>query len=125
MCHEIPLRLRTLVALYFLVVVPFASFAQTPAPKDAGQEPCKVPAQRVKPTTHDNVDLSKKKRNPIVRFLIAKDGSVSQVSLRRSSGNKEIDKAVVEAAKAYVFDPLPPGCVAVIEVTNTIMLESR
>ena len=37
-------------------------------------------------------------------------------------GNKEIDKAVIEAAKAYVFDPLPPGCVSVIEMRTTIML---
>jgi len=46
--------------------------------------------------------------NPVLEVLIRADGSVSQILIRRSSGDKELDQAAIGILKlASPFDPFP------------------
>jgi periplasmic protein TonB len=48
--------------------------------------------------------------NPVLEVLIRADGSLRQVVVRRSSGQKELDQAAIGILKlASPFDPFPPN----------------
>ena len=49
-------------------------------------------------------------RNPVLEVAIRADGSLQQVVIRRSSGQREIDNAAIRTVRlAAPFDPFPPG----------------
>jgi outer membrane biosynthesis protein TonB len=50
------------------------------------------------------------------------DGSVSQVSLERSSARKQIDDAVLDATRKSTYRPLKSGC-GPIESTETVIID--
>lgn len=57
--------------------------------------------------TH-GVDISGKRADPVVRFSIARDGSVFGLTMERSSGSQPLDQTAVEAVRgAAPFPPLP------------------
>jgi len=49
-------------------------------------------------------------RNPVLEVAIRADGSLQQVLVRRSSGQREIDNAAISTVRlAAPFDPFPPA----------------
>lgn len=50
------------------------------------------------------------KSSPSVRFLVQEDGSVSDVSITRSSGVADIDKKVLESVSQWKYKARPSGC---------------
>lgn len=54
------------------------------------------------------VDISGKRRDPVVRFSIARDGSVADVRMEQSSGSDALDDSAISAVMAsQPFPPLP------------------
>ena len=75
------------------------------------QTQCKaIPLLKINPKWPKRVEMSKKKSGPTVKFTIEKDGSVSQVSLIKSSGLKAIDAAALDAVKKSSYHSLGAGC---------------
>ena len=66
--------------------------------------------------------LSGLRHGPSVKFVTEADGSVSQVVLTKSSGNKAVDDAYLEAVKKSSSRPLGPGCNQ-IETTATFIID--
>src|SRR5579863_7448414 len=50
------------------------------------------------------------KRSPIIKYQIQEDGTVSNVTLNRSSGVADIDKKLRDAVARWEFKPRPVGC---------------
>jgi len=61
------------------------------------------------------------KNAPSVKFLIQEDGSVSDVSITRSSGVADIDKKVLESVSQWKYKARPSGC-GVIENQGTVLI---
>jgi TonB family protein len=61
------------------------------------------------------------KGSPTVKFLIREDGSVSDVSIARSSGVADIDKKVLESVSQWKYKARPSGC-GVIENQMTVII---
>jgi len=55
-------------------------------------------------------DLKGFKSDPTIKFVIEVDGSVSNVSLVKSSGSKAVDETLLDAVKKSSYQPLKPGC---------------
>ena len=55
-------------------------------------------------------DLKGAKSGPTVKYTIEMNGSVSHVSLEKSSGSKVLDDAVLDAMKKTSYRPLKDGC---------------
>lgn len=54
------------------------------------------------------MDISAQQNDPVVRFRIGKDGTVSSLSIERSSGSAILDESVLKAVmSAQPFPPLP------------------
>jgi len=61
------------------------------------------------------------KRGPVVKYLIQEDGSVSNVTLVRSSGVADIDKQTLRAVGQWKYNSRPAGCgVIETEMTATV-----
>jgi TonB family protein len=55
-------------------------------------------------------DLKGFKTGPTIKYVIEVDGSVSNVSLVKSSGSKAVDETLLDAVKKSSYQPLKPGC---------------
>ena len=61
------------------------------------------------------------KRSPTVKYLIQEDGTVSNVTITRSSGVADIDRKILDAIAKWKCKSRPSGCgVIENEVTLTI-----
>jgi len=63
------------------------------------------------------------KRSPEVRFLIQEDGSVSEITITRSSGVADIDKKVLASVSQWKYKARGAGCGA-IENQMTVIIHS-
>lgn len=55
------------------------------------------------------VDISNKRNDPVVQFRINKNGTVTGIKIRQSSGSLALDESAMEAvSKSMPFPPLPP-----------------
>lgn len=63
------------------------------------------------------------KQSPTVKYLIQEDGTVSNVSITRSSGMADMDKKILDAVAKWKYKPRPSGCGFIeTEMTATIHL---
>src|SRR5262245_44523708 len=60
------------------------------------------------------------KRSPVVKFQINEDGTVSNVTIVRSSGVKDIDRKLLEAVSAWKYKS-HPGC-PVLDTEMTVSI---
>ena len=67
-----------------------------------------IPVRRFKPKLP--TDLTGVKSAPTIKYMIEMDGSVSHVTLERSSGSKSLDDAALDAARKSSYRPLKKGC---------------
>ncbi|MGK7346244.1 MAG: energy transducer TonB [Candidatus Nitrospinota bacterium M3_3B_026] len=59
--------------------------------------------------TH-GIDITGKRADPVVRFRITRDGSVTGLRMERSSGSSALDQSAIDAVmSAAPFPPLPEG----------------
>ena len=61
------------------------------------------------------------KRSPTVKFLVQDDGTVSDVSIFRSSGVADIDRQVLDAVAKWTYKPRPSRC-PMIENQLTVVI---
>lgn len=61
------------------------------------------------------------KRAPTVKFLIQEDGTVSNVTITRSSGLADMDKKILDAIAGWKYKPRPAAC-GVIETEMTVTI---
>ena len=61
------------------------------------------------------------KGSPTVKFVILEDGSVSNVSIARSSGVADLNKKVLESVSQWKYKARPAGC-GVIETQMTVVI---
>jgi TonB family protein len=50
------------------------------------------------------------KQSPIIKYQVHEDGTVSNITLTRSSGVTDIDKRLRDAIAGWEFKPRPVGC---------------
>ena len=50
------------------------------------------------------------KQSPIIKYQVQEDGTVSNITLTRSSGVADIDKKLRDAIARWEFKPRPVGC---------------
>ena len=81
-----------------------------------------IPVRKFKPELPK--DLKGFKSGPTVRYAIEMDGSVSDVSLLKSSGSKAVDNAMLDAVKKTSYRPLTPGC-SRVETTVTLSIDLK
>jgi TonB family protein len=62
------------------------------------------------------------KRSPVLKFQIQEDGTVSDVSITRSSGVVDIDKKLRASAARWKYKPRPAGC-GVIENEMSVTID--
>jgi TonB family protein len=67
-------------------------------------------------------DLKGFKSGPTIKYVIEVDGSVSNVSLVKSSGSKAVDETLLDAVKKSSYQPLKPGC-GPIESKATVIID--
>jgi TonB family protein len=86
-----------------------------------GKSKCSaVPAQKIKYELPK--DLKGLKSGPTIKYVIEVDGSVTNVSLVKSSGSKAVDESLLDAVKRSSYHPLKPGCGA-IDSKATIIID--
>jgi TonB family protein len=73
-------------------------------------EPSKYEAISVRGRTVLPKDLKGFKSGPSIKYVIEMDGSVSHVSLVKSSGSKAVDDVMLDAVKKASYRPLKIGC---------------
>jgi len=64
------------------------------------------------------------KQGPIVKYLIQEDGTVSDVTITRSSGLSDMDKKIIDAIARWKYKPRPAGC-GVIETEMSVTIDLR
>jgi TonB family protein len=79
-----------------------------------------VPVRKIRPELPK--DLKGFKRGPSIRYVIEVDGTVSNVSLVKSSGSKALDDAMLDAVKKASYRPLKTGC-GPVETTMTFTID--
>jgi len=79
-----------------------------------------IPVRKFKPELPK--DLKGFKSGPTIRYSIEMDGSVSNVSLLKSSGSKAVDDALLDAVIKTSYRPLTPGC-GPVETTVTLNID--
>jgi TonB family protein len=79
-----------------------------------------VPVRKIKYELPKN--LKGFKSGPTIKYVIEMDGSVSNVTLVKSSGSNAVDEVVLDAVKKSSYRPLKPGC-GPIDSTATIIID--
>jgi len=59
---------------------------------------------------------------PTLKFQIPEDGSITNVSIMRSSGVSDFDQQILQAFAKWKYQPRPAGC-GIIETTMALTID--
>jgi len=116
--------------IYILVLVALLVFSTRGAAQVKPQEtslpkrcnPKRLPNESPQTANSEKLDPSEfYKRPPVIRFQIEPDGSVSDVTLIRSSGSTGIDRYALRSVQHWKYNDRP-GC-PVIESKMAVLLD--
>ena len=79
-----------------------------PQAQQANPKCAPIPLRKIKSELPK--DLKGFKSGPSIKYVIEMDGSVSHVSLVKSSGSKAVDDVMLDAVKKASYRPLKIGC---------------
>jgi TonB family protein len=100
---------RLCVAALLVELLFFSSTRAHQEANNAPTKPCKlIVVRQPKPKWPDK--LTGSKSIAAMRFTVERSGLVSHIKVIKSSGNNDVDKALVEALRQTVYKPLNGEC---------------